>query len=190
MRVWDRLRTWVQEEARSAQVYRRIDETAELHASGKAGLWRDPELQMALDWRKRNEPNETWAAQYRPHFARAMHFLDKSRDIRDERVAAQTRRRSRRLWLARTTVLASASVAIVMFSLYRSASEAKQDADSQRTQALSQQLAAEVRGTSRNTPYLSLLPGNVGEAQAQSPATRQALLEALQQNARLVGYMW
>ena len=78
MRVWQRLRQWTNEEAESARMYRRLAEAAVLHQAGKAGLWGDPELQLALDWRDENQPNERWAQRYHPEFALAMNFLDKS----------------------------------------------------------------------------------------------------------------
>ncbi len=43
IRNWERLKTWVDEESRSARIYRRLAETAVLHKEGKAGLWRDPD---------------------------------------------------------------------------------------------------------------------------------------------------
>ena len=55
IRNWERLKEWVDEESQSAQIYRRLAETAVLHERGHAGLWRDPDLQLALDWRE-NEP--------------------------------------------------------------------------------------------------------------------------------------
>src|SRR5215472_10928564 len=48
MRVWERLKAWANEEADSARLYRRLSETAALHVAGKAGLWHDPDLQLAL----------------------------------------------------------------------------------------------------------------------------------------------
>src|SRR5262249_41950446 len=48
MRVWERLKAWADEEAQSARLYRRLAETAVLHAVGKASLWRDRDLQLAL----------------------------------------------------------------------------------------------------------------------------------------------
>ena len=62
MRVWQRLITWADEEAQSAQMYRRLADAAARHAVGKASLWRDPDLQLALDWRDQSQPNETWAS--------------------------------------------------------------------------------------------------------------------------------
>src|SRR5262249_28529223 len=48
---------------------------ASRHAVGKAGLWRDPDLQLAVDWRDQNQPNETWASQYGAGFDDACAFL-------------------------------------------------------------------------------------------------------------------
>src|SRR5262249_38260095 len=47
IRGWPRLRGWVEEESESAKVYRRLAETAALHAQGSAGLWDNPDLQFA-----------------------------------------------------------------------------------------------------------------------------------------------
>ena len=48
MRGWQRLRMWVEDEARSARIFRRLLDTARLWSDGKAGLFRDPDLQIAL----------------------------------------------------------------------------------------------------------------------------------------------
>ena len=76
MRVWRTLRLWVDDEAQSAKIYRRLADTASLFKDGKAGLYRDPDLGIALAWRDANQPNQTWADRYYPGFAEAMAFLD------------------------------------------------------------------------------------------------------------------
>jgi WD40 repeat protein len=95
MRVWTRLRQWVAEETQAAGIYRRLAESAELRAHGKAGLYRDPELGIALAWRDANQPNAAWAERYRPGFAAAIEFLEVSRQasVAEEqaREAARTR---------------------------------------------------------------------------------------------------
>src|SRR5262245_2410552 len=58
MRGWNKLGDWVDEEARSARIYRRLAETAELYGRGEAGLWRDPDLSRALAWQERVRPNK------------------------------------------------------------------------------------------------------------------------------------
>ena len=83
MRVWERLRVWADEEANSARRYRRLAETAALEKTGKAGLWRDPELQLALDWQEEQAPTPGWASLYGGDFDSAINFLEKSRSERD-----------------------------------------------------------------------------------------------------------
>jgi energy-coupling factor transporter ATP-binding protein EcfA2 len=97
MRVWQRLNTWADEEAQAAQGYRRLAETAVLHAIGKAGLWRDPELQLVLDWRDQSQPNEAWAARYHPSFTKAIGFLEMSCDARNTEQEERDQRQRLRL---------------------------------------------------------------------------------------------
>jgi WD40 repeat protein len=85
MRVWERLKTWADQEAQSAQIYSRLAETAVLHGAGQAGLWQDPDLQFALQWHEENQPNEVWAGRYHPEFTNAMGFLKKSKAARGRR---------------------------------------------------------------------------------------------------------
>ena len=95
MRVWRSLRNWVDEEAQSAKIYRRLADTASLYKENKAGLYRDPDLQIALSWRKENRPNKTWADRYYPGFEGAMSFLDESHEesVREERMREEARQR-------------------------------------------------------------------------------------------------
>jgi WD40 repeat protein len=95
MRVWERLKAWANEEAESARLYRRLSETAALHAAGKAGLWRDPDLQLALSWRDHERPTDAWAGIYGGGFGAAMSFLAQSDAQREaeQREAEKLRRR-------------------------------------------------------------------------------------------------
>jgi WD40 repeat protein len=95
MRVWERLKAWANEEAESARLYRRLSETAALHVAGKAGLWHDPDLQLALSWRDRERPTEAWAGIYGGGFGAAMSFLAQSGAQREAelREAEEHRRR-------------------------------------------------------------------------------------------------
>jgi WD40 repeat protein len=91
IRNWKRLREWVENEARHARAYRRLAETAALYQTGEAGLWRDPDLQVALNWRRQVEPNEAWARRYHPAFTAALDFLQASKQKQDEEIADQER---------------------------------------------------------------------------------------------------
>lgn len=76
MRCWSRLINWVEEENQSSEIYLRLCEAANLYELGKGGLWRDPELQLALKWKEEANPNATWASRYNNYFEKAMLFLD------------------------------------------------------------------------------------------------------------------
>ncbi len=78
MRAWTRLKHWVEEESESASIYHRLCESALLNREGKAALWRNPELQMALDWKTKSDPNEAWSLQYNNNFKESINFLDNS----------------------------------------------------------------------------------------------------------------
>ncbi len=78
MRVWDRLKGWVEEETNAVQMYLRLSEAASLFQIGKTGLWRPPDLQLALNWKKTQQPSLAWAKKYNPAFEKVMVFLDAS----------------------------------------------------------------------------------------------------------------
>jgi hypothetical protein len=83
IRHWQRLASWVEEEADSAKTYRHLAETAALHEKGRAGLWGDPDLADCLNWQERIRPTKAWAERYQPGFEAALGFLDASRSARD-----------------------------------------------------------------------------------------------------------
>jgi len=95
MRVWEKLRGWVDEESQSARIYRRLAETSALHATGEAGLYHDPDLRIAITWREEHHPNERWASRYSGDFSAAMNFLDDSQVQReaDEKAKEEARKR-------------------------------------------------------------------------------------------------
>jgi hypothetical protein len=74
-------------------MYRRLAEAAALNAAGQASLWRDPGLQLALNWSREEQPDAHWAAQYGDSFESAMRFLEMSQVARAaERQAARRRK--------------------------------------------------------------------------------------------------
>jgi WD40 repeat protein len=75
IKLWDRLREWVDDEAASSRMYLRLSEASAMYQQGKAGLWKQPDLQLALNWRDQKKPTLAWAERYNPAFERAMVFL-------------------------------------------------------------------------------------------------------------------
>ncbi len=92
-----RLSEWVEEEARSARIYVRLADTAVLHHDGQAGLWRDPDLKLALDWQEKQRPNRHWARRYHPEFDLAMDFLRASQQRQREEVIERESAQQERL---------------------------------------------------------------------------------------------
>jgi len=95
MRVWSRLDNWVEEESQSVRIYQRLSETAQLWNDGNAGLYRDPDLQIASSWVNTTNPNEAWASRYNSNFQLALRFLETSDREQNEaqRKAEEQRKR-------------------------------------------------------------------------------------------------
>ena len=145
MRIWTRLIQWVDEEARSAQTYLRISRAALQHQEGQAGLLRDPELQLALNWREEARPTVTWAERYDPAFERALLFLEESERQRNLEIAEKERQRIRQLrWTRRLAIiLGTAAVVTLVFGLY--AMTLKIEADANLKEAVTQKVRAETQ---------------------------------------------
>src|SRR5690606_12549434 len=120
MRIWKRLDAWVEEEYESAQMYKRLSEAAAMYQIGKTGLWRPPDLQLALNWQKKQKPTREWAQRYDEAFERAIVFLDTSRITYEAELKNQEMMQRRVLQRARATAIvlgAGFIVAIVFFVL-------------------------------------------------------------------------
>ncbi|MEO8521708.1 MAG: ATP-binding protein [Acidobacteriota bacterium] len=111
MRCWDRLGRWAEEERAAAAFYARLSQAAAWHAQGSAGLWRDPELELALRWRADTQPTAAWARRYDDRFDEAIAFLDRSE-------AERTRERHERQAARRRKLRAARSVAAIFSVLF------------------------------------------------------------------------
>ena len=82
---WDRLQGWVRKEAVSAEWYLDLVKDAGSFRKGESGLWRDPNLGHALEMKRTEGWNESWAAQYHPSadpsYADALGYLDQGRTV-------------------------------------------------------------------------------------------------------------
>lgn len=118
MRIWDRLVQWVKEEEQSAELYRRLAQAAALHKEGKVGLWRNPELGLALKWREKNEPNAVWARQYDPSFDRAIAFLEISEKEQAREIKEKERKQKAEIKRNRffTIVIGAIGIIAVFFA--------------------------------------------------------------------------
>ena len=117
MRVWKRMITWLEEEEESAQVYLHLCEAVNLYETGKGGLWRDPELQIALKWRAEQNTNAAWAARYNAYYDKVILFLEHSRQQRDLEIKHKEELAKQRLRITRRVTVVVSIIALIAFLL-------------------------------------------------------------------------
>ncbi|MCP4215866.1 MAG: hypothetical protein GY765_14530 [bacterium] len=143
MRIWQRLEDWVQEEGQSAELYERLAKASVLYRAGKVGLWRDPELMLALKWKQDNQPNDAWGKRYAPNFTQAMDFLEDSRQQQAQKIAAKEKEQKNKIKRARifTAVIVSAALISIALGVWAVINATK--AENQEKIALEQKTIAE-----------------------------------------------
>ncbi|MGF1638467.1 MAG: High-affnity carbon uptake protein Hat/HatR [Cyclobacteriaceae bacterium] len=120
MRIWIRLKNWVDDESEAVQMYLRLSEAAAMYQVGKAALWRPPDLQLALNWKEKHKPTLLWGQRHHVAFERTMTFLEYSeRDFQAEQRIKELQQKQR-LRNARITalVLATATLISILFLIY------------------------------------------------------------------------
>jgi len=144
MRIWVRLKNWVDDEAEAVQMYTRLAEAASMYQVGKAGLWRPPDLQLALNWQAKHKPTLVWGQRYNPAFERTMVFLEYSRKEFETEQRIKELEQKRKLQRTRIVaiILGSAVIICILFLIY--AFVQKAEADTQRLLAVENQKKAEV----------------------------------------------
>ncbi len=131
MRIWDKLIVWVSEEYESVQIYKRLADSAEKFQNGEAGLWRQPDLQLAISWRDKQNPTLSWAKRHHPAFERTMVFLENSYQeyqLEEENKLRQQRRTIRR---SRTFAIILGSATIISMFFMINARMLRQKAEEQ-----------------------------------------------------------
>ncbi|MEM9856985.1 MAG: High-affnity carbon uptake protein Hat/HatR [Bacteroidota bacterium] len=113
MRIWVRLKNWVDDEAEAVQMYMRLSEAAAMYQVGKAGLWRPPDLQLALNWKAKHNPTLVWGQRYHPAYERTMIFLEYSRKEFETEQRIKELQAKRRLRIARITALVMGALCII-----------------------------------------------------------------------------
>ncbi len=113
--LWPRLKKWVDEEAESVQMYLRLSEMSAMYQQGRTGLLKQPELQLAINWRDKNKPSIGWAQRYDPAFERAMVYL---RTSEKEHLEAEERKlRKQRGRLRRIKIISSVFGAVAVLTV-------------------------------------------------------------------------
>jgi len=184
MRVWTRLRKWVEEESNSAQLYLRLSKSAELYQAGKSGLWINPELQLALQWKEQNKPNSTWAMRYDPAFDRAITFLEYSRKQNELEITKKENQQKRNLKRARQSaiILGAASVISILFLIISLNLRFK--AEASRKEALEKEkLAVFERKKTEEQRKEAILQKKISEQQQQIAEQQKIITEQQRQYA-------
>ncbi|MGE0077204.1 MAG: hypothetical protein AB7S48_05010 [Bacteroidales bacterium] len=152
MRVWDKLKTWVEDEAAAVKMYTRLADSAELYDQGKTSLWGPPDLQLAVNWREKQQPNLAWASRYNPAFERTMVYLKTSEEEynaeEENKIRLQKRaiRRSRIVALILGTAgMISIGLGILALVQRQDALNAKSDAEKQKEIATAQADTAQLQ---------------------------------------------
>lgn len=120
MRIWDRLKRWLAEESKAAEMYVKLSEAAERFQEGKASLWQMPDLQLALNWREENRPTLVWGQRYNPAFERTMVFLETSEKayLTEQRNKEILQKRQVRRMRVTAVVLGVAAMICLFFVVY------------------------------------------------------------------------
>ncbi|QHT66038.1 High-affnity carbon uptake protein Hat/HatR [Rhodocytophaga rosea] len=132
MRIWITLNKWVDEEAESSKLYLRLAEAAERHQQGKAGLWRPPDLQIALHWAEEHQPSLTWGLRYHPAYERTMLFLDFSKKEYEKEQIIREKQQRRKLVFSRILAIIFGIIGIIVGILFIFAYFNQQEAEDQR----------------------------------------------------------
>jgi WD40 repeat protein len=115
IRNWKRLGKWVDEEAESVEMYLQLADEAAKFQLGKTNLWVPPQLNLALEWKEKNNPNLAWARRFNPAYERTMVFLDLSENeyYQDQ----ENKTRNDRIRLQRSRIISVVSSIAAVFLL-------------------------------------------------------------------------
>lgn len=143
MRIWNKLSAWVEEEFESAAMYKRLSDAAAMYQIGKTGLWRPPDLQLALNWQKKQRPTREWAQRYDEAFERAIVFLDTSRITYEAELKNQEMLQKRVLRRTRVTAIILGIAALIAIAFFVFAQI--QTIEAERSQAVAEERAQEAQ---------------------------------------------
>ncbi|WP_339816263.1 High-affnity carbon uptake protein Hat/HatR [uncultured Imperialibacter sp.] len=114
MRIWTRLKTWLDEESRSAEMYLKLSESAERYQEGRAGLWKMPDLQLALNWQEENRPTLVWGQRYNTAYERTIVFLETSKRAYETEQRNKELLQKRQIRRSRIFALVLAGAALIL----------------------------------------------------------------------------
>ena len=174
MRLWDRLREWVDDEASSVQMYLRLSEASAMYQQGKTSLWRPPDLQLAINWRDKHKPTLAWAERYNPAFERAMVYLRTSEKEYLEEEENKIRLQKRQMRRTRIVALILGIAAIISVGFMLFAFVQKIAADRQTVLAEERRIEAEREKVRADSSTVEAIEARVVADSNAVEATRSA----------------
>jgi len=114
IRLWRRLNAWVEEEAKSAETYRFVEQSARRWKEKQAALWGTPNLEIAMAWKQREKPSRPWAERYGGNFELAMEFLEASAEEQRRQQARAHKEYLRKLRRARLLAVSFGTAALLL----------------------------------------------------------------------------
>ncbi len=180
MRIWDRLKNWVDEEASAVQMYLRLSESAYRFQEGKAGLWRPPDLHLATSWKAKQKPTLSWALRYNPAFERTNVFLESSEKeyLAEEQNKVRLQKRALRRSRMIAMVLGSAailSLGVMVFAIDRMGAAQKAQFDA----LVSQEIALREKDKADSLRVIALNESQ--KAAFEGERARESALDAITQ---------
>jgi WD40 repeat protein len=145
MRIWNRLKVWVDEESAAVQMYQRLSEASALFHEGKTGLWRPPDLQIALNWELKQQPTLAWAQRHNPAFERAMVFLHTSAKENEAEELNKIKLQKRALQRSRIIAAVLGTAAIISLGIMIYAQMQSAEAFKQNKRATQQSIIASIQ---------------------------------------------
>ncbi|MFD1256656.1 hypothetical protein ACFQ3S_07590 [Mucilaginibacter terrae] len=178
MRVWIRLKDWVYAEEKSAELYMRLSKSADMYQQGKAGLWVDPDLALAIKWQQDNQPTVAWATRYDPAFERAMAFLEYSKKESLFKIEQRARKQANELRRARRTAIILGTASILSILLLVFALNLKFKAEASEKRALDNEKKLKIEGIEADLQKKqAVLQQKIAEQQQSIASQQQTLAE-------------
>ncbi|AYB34539.1 High-affnity carbon uptake protein Hat/HatR [Chryseolinea soli] len=184
MRIWVRLKNWVDDEAEAVQMYTRLADAATMYQVGKAGLWRPPDLQLALNWQAKHKPTLVWGQRYNPAFERTLIFLEYSRKEWETEQRIKEMEQKAKLKRARVfgIIMGVATVVCLSFLVY--ALFQKAQADNARKLAVANAHRADsLRVVSDNDRLLAIKAKEEAEEAQKAEAAQKLLAQEAEKRA-------
>ena len=182
--LWERLKKWVDEESSSVQMYLRLSDASALYQQGKTGLLKQPELQLAINWREVNKPTLWWAQKYNPAFERAMVYLRTSEKEFNE--IEERKVRHNKLRLSKIKIISSilggiavvaALITVIAFVSKLSADNRRKIAEKQKEDIAAQKNAADQYAS------IALRKSVLSDSAALEASRREQIEKILRMNA-------